>query len=137
MAHVLTLDLCELPLLARRYPGARAISLFMPSTTSGRYDQGRSVAVDEGASPPADGQPLHVFAVDVPSAAFAGAASSTAQAARRLLWQRAGWCLGEPIGIQSEVDVDDFVMQLLDRIVGLGDGALYVGGSGRAVMQAG
>ncbi|MCY1009816.1 hypothetical protein OV079_30505 [Nannocystis pusilla] len=60
------------------------------------------------------------------------------QAARRLLWQRAGWCLGGPIGVQAEVDLDDFLMQLLDRIgLSFGDGAIYVAGSGRALFQAG
>ncbi|MCY1071872.1 hypothetical protein OV090_44415 [Nannocystis sp. RBIL2] len=138
MDHVLTLDLRELPSLASRYPGARAISWFTPSTAPDQYEGARIVAVGDDATPPVDGRPLHVFTVAVPSAVFTGGEAPPVQAARRLLWQRAGWCLGGPLGVQAEVDLDDFLMQLLDRIgLSFGDGAIYVAGSGRALFQAG
>lgn len=46
--------------------------------------------------------------------------------------------LGEPIGVLGEVDVDDFVVQLFGGVgLALGDGALYVTGSGRALVHGG
>ena len=138
MTHVVTIDLREVPDLQRQFADARAISFFTPDPNAGlHYEESRIVAVPASAAPPEGGRALHLFDVEVPAAVFRthGKRSQAADAAARVMWQRAGW-IGPPLWVQDAADTDVVWMQLLDRIgVNTGGGALYVEDSGRAFMQ--
>ncbi|MBN8614705.1 MAG: hypothetical protein J0L92_29160 [Deltaproteobacteria bacterium] len=132
--HIVTIDLEEIPELAARHPGARALALFAPAPSDGDgWDRGHLVAVPATATPPTDGTPLSVVPLDVPSAIFDAKAASDAPALkeiRGLVFNRPGYVLGQPMFIQDEEESGvSFVMQLSERIgdLNLGDsGSLYV-----------
>lgn len=142
--HILTIDLKEVPDLAERYPGVRALSLLARDPQHGdAWDSARLVAVPEAATPPTDGDPITVLPIEVPCAIFhAHRTDKDPQLAeiKSLLFNRPGYVLGEPIYIQGEDEGDayrGFVMQLSERIadLNLGDcGSLYVFEDG-AFMQ--
>jgi hypothetical protein len=72
-----------------------------------------------------------VLPLDVPSAIFdhrAARADALLSQVRKLVFNRSGWALGEPMWIQAEEEVGDLIMQLGEGIgLNLGDsGSLYV-----------
>ncbi len=132
--HILTIDLEETPELAPRYPGARAISLFAPSPSTGDgWDRARLRPVPPTASAPTNGTPITIVALDVPRAIFDTKAATDdpkLKEIRGLVFNRPGYALGEPMFIQDDEEAGaSFVMQLAERIgdLNLGDsGSLYV-----------
>ncbi len=132
-AHVLTIDLQEIPELSKRYPGARALSLFAPKAAieSGEpWEDARLVPVPATATAPASGQALVVTPVEVPTTIFDAKEDALTDEIRRLVLNAPGRVLGGPISLQDGLEgVEGFVMQLSDAIgeLNLGDsGALYV-----------
>lgn len=132
--HILTLDLEEIPELARRFPGARAVSLRAPFPEVGdSWEKARLVPVPPTGTAPADGTAISIVPLDVPSAIFDHALAredARLKEIRGLVFNRPGYVLGEPMFIQDDDgDGPGFVMQLGDRIgdLNLGDsGSLYV-----------
>jgi hypothetical protein len=132
--HILTIDLEEVPELRTRFPDARAISLFAPSPEHGdAWDRARLRPVPLTCSAPADGTPISVIGLEVPSALFDSKKTSDdppLKELRGLVFNRPGYLLGEPMFIQDdEGSGAGFVMQLSERIgdLNLGDsGSLYV-----------
>lgn len=124
MDHVLTLDLGDAPLLESLYPGARALAVYVPDRRSGEgYGKSRIVPVPPSAERPS-GAPLHVFAVQVPTATFERDGSTL----RGALLERGGFVLGAPLWIQDEEHARGrFVMQLSEPMgLNCGDaGSVY------------
>ena len=138
-AHVLTLDLEEIPELAEMFPGARAVTLFAPlSDDPDSWSEARLLAVPPTAAAPMNGHPVTVIPIDVPAAIFADVDNGDASdeddplaKIRSLVMNCPGYVLGAPIYLQEQFDTTDdrFVMQLRSSIadINLGDsGALYV-----------
>ncbi|MBX7194283.1 MAG: hypothetical protein K1X94_19665, partial [Sandaracinaceae bacterium] len=132
--HVLTLDLEEIPELAARHPGARALSLFARFPDTGdEWESGRLVPVPSTCTAPSDGSPLTVVPLEVPRAIFdhtTASADPMLKELRGLVFNRPGYALGEPMFIQDDEGPGaGFVMQLGESIgdLNLGDsGSLYV-----------
>jgi hypothetical protein len=133
-AHVLTLDLEEIPELAEAFPGARAVALFAPlSGDPEDWAAARLLPVSPTASAPTSGYPLTVIPVEVPAAIFdpEAADDEALNELRHRILNRPGHVLGGPIHLQEPFDSagGPFVMQLAGAVGGLplGDGgALYV-----------
>jgi hypothetical protein len=133
--HILTIDLEEVPELAR--PGVRALSLYASDPEHGdAWDAARLVEVPAGTPAPSDGTPLSVVPIEVPFAIFDEAAKRDDPRTKEiggLVFNRPGYVLGEPMFIQEPEDGGTFVMQLAERVadLNLGDsGSLYVFESG-------
>jgi hypothetical protein len=132
--HVLTLDLEEVPELAGRFPGARALALFAPDPDLGEgWEHARLVPVPAHASPPSDGTPITVTMLEVPSSIFDPDGleqKPELRALRGLVSSRPGYLFGEPIYVRDDEDdrVSDrqFLMQLSEQIgeLELGEGVL-------------
>lgn len=137
-AHILTIDLEEIPELKGRFPDARAVSLFAPDPEHGdSWDKAELLAVPASATAPTGDTPLTVMPIDVPAAIFDYAASQedpVLKEIRGLVFNRPGYVLGEPMFIQEDDGSGaGFIMQLAEQIGGLnlGDcGSLYVFDSG-------
>lgn len=111
---VLTIDLSEVPPLAKAYPGMSTLSFFAEDKRIGCYKTAKLLA-----GPARDGErPLVIIPIDLP---FAGEV-------RGLLRGVSGWALGEPIGVQDAPRGDELIMQLHERLgLNCGDsGAVYV-----------
>ena len=136
LEHVLTLDLRDLPELARFYPTSRAVALFVPEPSSGaRYDEAVLVGIAEEAATRARNEghgerPIAVFGIDVPCEIFERSDDQGAEQLRDLVASAAGHALGEPFWIQQEEEGHGaFLFQISGGLadLNLGDGgALYV-----------
>lgn len=137
--HVLTVDLEEIPELAERFHGARAVTLFAPlSDDPESWSEARLLAVPPTAAAPVSGHPITVIPIDVPAAIFADLDDGDASdeddplaRIRSLVMNCPGHVLGAPIYLQEPFDSTDdrFVMQIGSATadINLGDsGALYV-----------
>mgnify|MGYP000927236246 FL=1 len=134
--HVLTLDLEEVPELAGRFPGARAVALFAPDPDLGEgWERARLVPVPPNATPASDGTPITVTMLEVPSSIFEPDGlerQPELRALRGLVSSRPGYLFGEPIYVRDDEDeqVSDrqLLMQLSEQIgdLDLGEGALYL-----------
>lgn len=137
MRHVLTLDLAALPELARRYPGMRSLSLYLPDPDDAElHEAGELVWTREedlGRAPgsTAEARALVALAFDVPAAIFAEEVEGEAKQVRRLLYSSSGHALGGPLWLQDGLaGVDpEFVCQFDESLcsINLGDmGVMYV-----------
>jgi predicted DNA-binding WGR domain protein len=127
--HVLSIDVNDVPFLAKHYPGAQLVSLFAPPDwAAGDPMDGWTLIGIADPLPANGGIGLAVLALDVPGSIFAGSHGHVAlDEALRATGGHAG---GDAFWIQEdEADVDAFLFQvsqaLLDE-VNLGDGVLYV-----------
>ena len=133
-AHILTIDLEEVPGLKHRFPDARAVALYVTNPELGdAWEDARLIEVPLTATAPTDGTPITVMPIDIPSRLFDHQAcieDLALKELRSLIFNRPGYVLGEPMFIQEEEGPDvSFVMQLSERVgdLNLGDsGSLYV-----------
>lgn len=104
LVHAFTIDLKTVPELAKRYPGARTLSVWIQGYCE---DPVRAQALvtrtdaEIGATPGTGGVPLALLRLEVPVSAFAAEPPARAQYARQLLYRKAGFLLGGPIWLQS------------------------------------
>ncbi|MCH9688906.1 MAG: hypothetical protein K0V04_46160 [Deltaproteobacteria bacterium] len=134
LSHILTLDLQEAPELGALYPGKRALSLFLRSPGRGTFnDEGVVVLTAEPGARGQGSKPFALVALDVPTSVFSSRArKAEIKQLRGLLFNRAGYALGEPMWIQSSDPQGQFLFQFDDHFdVNLGDsGEMYVWSSG-------
>ncbi|MFZ6177855.1 hypothetical protein [Nannocystis pusilla] len=138
MTHVLTLDLAQLPELAAKHPGARALSLYLPDPDTGeRHRHGTLVWTSEEELSRAPGSiedaaALLVEAFDVPEQIFGGGElEGAAKRVRRIVYGSAGFVGGGPLWLQDgDPGVDpSFLFQFDESLahINLGDsGVMYV-----------
>ncbi len=131
--NVITLDLEEIPELASRFPNARALELVGTDLEGGEdWECAQLRPLGADAAAPAGGNRISVVPVDVPSAIFDYDECQNDPVLgelRRLVFNRPGYVLGEPMFIQEDYGGEGFVMQLSEDIgdINLGDsGSLYV-----------
>lgn len=125
MKHVLTLDLSEIPELAARHPGVRALSLFLPRAD---HEAGVLMPIRESSLAPGSivgARPLVVEPIDVPAAIFSadreGADDGAAAVAlvREMVWELDGYALGGPLWIHEPLTGPDssFVLRFGEHLV--------------------
>lgn len=120
LVHAFTIDLREVPELARRYPDARTLSFWVQAyTESARREQALVPRTEAqlAAAPASGGETLELERLRVPAAMFT-ADSERARYARSLLFTKPGHLLGGPIWLQNgPLGVDPkFLAQFDERL---------------------
>ena len=120
LVHAFTLDLKDVPELARRYPDARTLSFWVQAyTESARREQALVPRTEAqiAAVPATAGGALELERLQVPAALFAGD-GERARYARSLLFTKPGHLLGGPIWLQDgPLGVDPkFLAQFDERL---------------------
>lgn len=139
MEHIITLDLAELPELARRHPGVRSVSLYLPDPETGsRHELGTLVWTREEELGRAEGstagaRSVRVEAFDVPRAIFEGGEleDEAAKRVRKIMYSSHGYVGGGPMWLQDGTPGIDpsFLFQFDEGLcpINLGDmGVMYV-----------
>jgi hypothetical protein len=135
MTHIFTLDLAELPELADRFDGARALSLYLPDPDSAKHhNAGRLIAVQESDLEKSEGSvddasSIVVKAFDVPSEIFRENVEGDQARIRGILYSRSAFVLGRPLWMQGGEPDATFVMQFDESFahINLGDmGIMYL-----------
>lgn len=113
--HALTLDLAEIPELARRFEGARLFSVFVPDPAAGRWNGWVVASPLVGEAPDLGGtpaSPLELTPIDVRASAFAPARDEDDDEVLDLLHAQHGWVMGRPRWLTGPAAPDArFVMQ--------------------------
>lgn len=144
LSHIMTIDLEEVRELRSKFPGARAVSIFVADPETGGQeleDDVKLVPLTVGAPLDPESTPLDLIGIDAPVEIFAdGERPRAIDDLRRQVGKASAHILGRPFWIQEfDGDDDGLLVQINDGLVpglNLGDvGSLYVFDTGDAVFH--